>query len=110
MRAGIEAVLAHDVSHELARDFLPRELAKFAQDTRVAPARILASQLDDQLTDVDPPASPGLARLLVGLGFPQPAEKRGRRHDSDEVLDGRPQRFAQANEATPLPRRDHDPL
>src|SRR5262245_9889621 len=110
MRPGIEAVLAHDVSHELARDFLPRELAKFAQDTRVAPAGILAGQLDDQLADVDPPAPPGLTRLLVGLGFPQPAEKRVWHHDGNELSDGRPQWFSQPDQPAPLPWRYYNPL
>src|SRR5262245_15581330 len=74
MRSRIEAVLAHDVSHELPGDFLPRELAEFAQDARVTPAGILAGQLDDQFADVDAPAPSSLAWLRAGLRLANPAE------------------------------------
>src|SRR5262249_49525933 len=48
----IKALLAHDVSDKLTGGFLRRELTEFAQDTRVAPAEILAGQLDDQPADI----------------------------------------------------------
>src|SRR5262249_54979447 len=56
--SGIEAVLAHDVGDKLAGCFLRRQLAEFAQDTRIAPGKILAGQLDDQLADVNASAPP----------------------------------------------------
>src|SRR5262249_2325991 len=106
----IEAFLAHDVGDKLTGGFLRRELTEFAQDTRIAPAKILPGQLDDQLADVDAPSPPCLARPLPCLCLAGPAEKSGRRYDGDEVLDSGPQRFAQANQPASLPGRDHDTL
>jgi hypothetical protein len=108
LRTGIEAVLTHDVGDKLIGDFLRRQLADFAPDTRVAPARIRTGQLEDQLADIDASASAGLTRHLARLILAEPAQKGRRRHDGDEVLDRAPQRFTQANQPAPLLGRDHD--
>ena len=71
---------------------------------------ILAGQLDDQLADVNASAPSGLARLLAGFFFAEPALKGGWRYDGDKVLDGVPERFAQADQPLPLPWRENDSL
>src|SRR5262249_38418873 len=108
--SGIEAMLTHDVDDKLMGDLLRRQLAEFASDPRLAPSRILAGLLDYQLADGDAPAPPCPTLLLPGLVLTKPAQKGGRPHDGDEVLDSAPQRFAQANQPVPLLGRDHDPL
>src|SRR5262249_51861101 len=110
LRSGIEAVLTHDVGYKLIGDFLRRQLAEFAPDPCVAPAGILSGQLDDQLADVESPAPPWPTRLLAGFFLPEPARKGGWRHDGDEVLDGAPQGFAQADEPPPFVGCENDPL
>jgi hypothetical protein len=60
-----------------------------ARHARVAPARILTRELEDELANIgdDDLAFPAPA----GCVFAQPAEEGARRHDGDQVLDDCPQ-------------------
>ena len=80
---------------------------------RVYPHAVFAGQPQDQFADflARPGPSPtGRLRRLAAPGFAvDPAGEGPRRHDGDQVPDGRPQGLAVLEQPLPLLGRDGDP-